>query len=399
MAAYSHSRLETYENCPRQYKLQYLDKVEIEETESVEAFLGARVHDALEKLYKDVGMTKLPSVEEVVSDFDRLWDENWHQGVNIVRSEYTAENYRELGRKYLTEYYRQHHPFDQSRTIALERLVFFPLDEEKQYWIRGVIDRLAVAPDGTYEIHDYKTSGRLKTQEEIDKDRQLALYHIALARMWDDVEDVDLVWHYLAFGKELRSRRSPDQLETLKQEVMDLIRIIEADQDFRPRETALCDWCPYPEYCPAKRHGVLTAGLAASKYLGEPGVSLVNRYADLDRKKNQVEKEMADVREALIQYARDNQVEVIRGSDNRVLVRFYRGLAFPGREDPARKDLEELVKELGLWEKVAVMSPVSLAKLVESGRLDAELARRISAMGWEEERPWVKLSKPRRADE
>ena len=65
----------------------------------------------------------------------------------------------------------------------------------------------------------------------------------------------------------------------------------------------------------------------------------------------------------------------------------------PGIED---RELEELVKAEGLWEQVAVMSPVSLSKLVERGALDTELARKISDMGRQEERPWVKLSKLRR---
>ena len=399
MPTYSHSKLETYENCPQMYKLQYVDKIEIEEVESVEAFLGARVHEALEKLYKDVRMTKLPAQDEVIQYFERMWDENWHEGVNIVRTEYTAEHYKELGRRYITEYYGQYCPFDSSRTIALEHLIFFPLDDDKQYWIRGVVDRLSVSGDGTYEIHDYKTSNRLKTQEQVDRDRQLALYHIGIQRMWTDVADVDLVWHYLAFGKELRSRRTADQLQSLRAEVMELIGAVEADQDFRPRESALCDWCAYPEYCPAKKHLILTSRLPANKYLQEPGVKLVNKFADLHRRKGDLEEEIAQVREALIHYARQEQVEVIRGSDQKVLVRFYKGLAFPGRDDPAREELVRLVKELGLWEKVAVLSPVSLAKLVEGGKIEPETARKISALGWEEERPWVKLSRLRPYEE
>jgi putative RecB family exonuclease len=399
MPTYSHSRLETYRNCPRQYKLQYIDKVEIEETESVEAFLGGRVHETLEKVYKDVRMTKLPSLDEVIAHYETIWDKNWHDGVNIVRTDYTAEHYRELGRRCLAEYYEKHHPFDESRTISVEHLVFFPLDEAKHYWIRGVIDRLSIAKDGAYEIHDYKTSGRLPTQDDVDSDRQLALYHIALERMWPDVKDIDLVWHYLVFGKEMRSRRTARQLRNLKEEVMDLIRTVENEKDFRPRESALCDWCAYPEYCPAKKHVALTAKLPLNKYLAEPGVKLVNQFADLQRRKSLLEDEIAQLREALIHYARENQVEVIRGNDHRVLVRIYKGLAFPGRDDPARADLERLVKELGLWEQVAVLSPVSLAKLVEGGNLDPQKARRIGDMGEETERPWVKLSKLRKGDE
>jgi putative RecB family exonuclease len=398
MPTYSHSRLETYENCPRQFKLQYVDKVEIEETESIEAFLGNRVHEALEKLYKDVRMTRLPAQDEIIAYFDAMWDKNWHEGVTIVRDDYSVANYKELGRKCLAEYYEQYRPFNQSRTIALEHLVTFPLDESGKYTIRGVIDRISLSDDGVYMIHDYKTSGRLKTQEEVDRDRQLALYHIALGNMWEDVKQVDLVWHYLVFGKELRSRRTEGELDQVKQEVVDIIRKIEGDTDFRPRESALCDWCPYPEYCPAKKHILLTQRLSANKYLAEPGVKLVNRYADLDRKKGEIESELSRVKDALINYARENRVEVIKGSDHRVLVRFYKGLSFPRKDEPLRRELEALVKRLGLWEKVTVMSPVSLAKLIERGDLDPELARTLSTMGKEEERPWVKLCKPRGRD-
>jgi len=42
MSIYSHSRLTTFENCPYKYKLKYIDRVEIEDFETVEAFLRSR---------------------------------------------------------------------------------------------------------------------------------------------------------------------------------------------------------------------------------------------------------------------------------------------------------------------------------------------------------------------
>ena len=46
---YSHSRLETFEQCPQKYKFRYIDNIRTE-TEGIEAFVGKRVHEALEKL-------------------------------------------------------------------------------------------------------------------------------------------------------------------------------------------------------------------------------------------------------------------------------------------------------------------------------------------------------------
>jgi putative RecB family exonuclease len=390
---YSYSRLETFKSCARQFKIQYIDKIPAK-TESIEAYMGSRVHEALEKLYRDVQMTKLPVRDEIVACYDRIWTEKWHDGIKVVKKEYSADNYREVGRRCVAEYYDRHHPFDETRTLALEHLVFFPLDEDQHYWLRGFVDRVAVTDGGTYQIHDYKTSGRLKTQGQIDHDQQLALYQIAVQRDWRDAESVELVWHYLVFGKELRSVRSPKDLEDLKRETLGLIKSIEAESDFRPRESALCDWCAYQEYCPAKKHLVMTAGLTRNEYLDEPGVRLVNRYAELDRQRGELDLETQKVKAALIEYARKHDVEIVKGDDHRVMVRFYKGLSFPTKDDPGRKALEELVRASGLWERVSVMSPVSLAKLVERGELDQALARKLAAMGKEEVRPWVKLSGP-----
>ncbi len=60
---YSHSRLSVYETCPRQYRFQYVERLEVPEVESVEMFLGSRVHEALEMLYENVRRGRVPPLE------------------------------------------------------------------------------------------------------------------------------------------------------------------------------------------------------------------------------------------------------------------------------------------------------------------------------------------------
>jgi len=78
MPIYSHSRLATYENCPQQYKLRYIERVELPEEaeEGIEAFLGSRVHEALEKLYKELILTKLNSLDELLDYYKNEWDKD-----------------------------------------------------------------------------------------------------------------------------------------------------------------------------------------------------------------------------------------------------------------------------------------------------------------------------------
>jgi len=52
MPTYSNSRLSAYESCPQQYRFRYVDPVSIPPRESVEAYLGKRVHEALEEIGK-----------------------------------------------------------------------------------------------------------------------------------------------------------------------------------------------------------------------------------------------------------------------------------------------------------------------------------------------------------
>jgi RecB family exonuclease len=102
------------------------------------------------------------------------------------------------------------------------------LDGAGKYKMQGYVDRIACRGDGTYEIHDYKTSSHLPTQAEADEDRQLALYQIGLEGMWKDVEAVDLIWHYVRFDTDLVSRRTPDQLQSVREACIAVIDDIES---------------------------------------------------------------------------------------------------------------------------------------------------------------------------
>ena len=176
MTMFSHSRLSTFEQCKLKYKFKYIDKVEAPVQQTVEAFLGSVVHAALEKLYKDLRFEKLNTIEELLEWYNREWKKNWNEKIIIVRNEYTEENYRKMGERFIRDYYRRYYPFKEGKTIALEQKVKIRLDPEGKYIMRGVIDRLSCREDGVYEIHDYKTNFTLPFKEYLKED--LSLIHI-----------------------------------------------------------------------------------------------------------------------------------------------------------------------------------------------------------------------------
>ena len=248
---FSHSRLSSYENCPRQYQYRYIDKLEMP-VEGVEAFVGKRVHEVLERLYHHVRTHgRPPTLAQVISRFRRDWAFHWHADIRIVREENDAAFYQEHGVRCLENYYRANYPFDFGETIGVEQPVTLVLDEGGRYQMRGVIDRLVRTREGRFEVHDYKTSASLPPRWRLERDRQLPVYQIAVQQAHADAQEVDLVWHFLAFNRTVRSSRTAEQLDELREATIRCIDEIEAASDFPTRTGPLCRWCDYRDLCPA----------------------------------------------------------------------------------------------------------------------------------------------------
>jgi len=247
---FSHSRLASFEKCPKQFHFRYVLRLPAE-SESVEAFLGKRVHEVLEKLYLVVGEGRVPSLAQVVRRFLTNWDGAYDAArIRIVRSELDPAFYREIGARALRNFYRRYYPFDGEETLGVEERVTFALDATGSYRMQGVIDRLVRSRDGAIEIHDYKTGQRVPPQRALDSDRQLALYQLGLATRLEDAPEVRLVWHYLAVDQVRVSRRSAQQLEALRERTIGLIDCIQGEERFEPRPGPLCSWCEYRDRCP-----------------------------------------------------------------------------------------------------------------------------------------------------
>jgi len=401
MPAYSHSQLSTYETCPHQYRLHYIQKIKVE-TEGVEAFMGSRVHDVLEKLYRDLKMTKLNTLEELLVFYHQCWEKNWSEAVQIIRKEYRAEDYHRLGEKCITDYYTRYYPFDQGKTLGLEETIYFPLEEEKGYWIRGVVDRLALLDHSTLEIHDYKTSSRLPTQKDVQSDRQLAFYQMGVEGKWKDIKEIKLIWHYLAFDAEIQSLRTPEELQQLRQETMELIKKIESDREFSPKESPLCDWCDYQGLCPKRRHRVVVDNLPPNEYLEEEGVNLVNRYVELKEKKGillgEIDAELARVEEALFAFAQREELEAIYGSDHVAKIKTEVKEKFPLKGDPSRKALDEFIRTAGKWMEVSDLNPWMLARILERGGWPPSLAKKVKEFSTVEKNRSIVVSKLKERD-
>ena len=251
MPVFSNSRLSTFEQCKLKYKFRYIDKIIPDIEKTIESHLGNVVHETLEWLYNCVKRGFVPSVDEAIINYSENWKKNYEEDIPIMRKDMNVKDYFNKGVQFVIDYYMKHKPFDDN-TIAVEKEIIFNLDENGEYKIRGFIDRLVYNLEtGEYEVHDYKTSRRLPNQETLDNDRQLALYSIAIKELFGNEKKVILVWHYLSFNKKLHSKRTNEQLKSLKKETLELIKEIESTTSFPPEKSSLCNWCEYKHICPA----------------------------------------------------------------------------------------------------------------------------------------------------
>lgn len=377
---YSHSRLSTFENCPYQYKLRYVDRVKIDDPGSIEQFLGSRVHDALEWLYDLALRGRVVNETELLEHFEELWEKQWDDKLRIVKQELGAEHYREVGRRCLRDYHQRHQPFDSGRTLGLELRVEVGLPDGHR--LQGFIDRLEKTTQGRFVIHDYKTGGRLPDNTWASRDRQLALYALAIRERFPEAsaDNIELNWHYVAFDQLIRSSRTQEQLEQLAHDTAKLIVTVEeavAQRKLPPNPSTLCSWCEYRPLCPEFAHlyqlgevneGSRTAqtSLMAADISPQKVSEMVDRLVELQAQKKRASDNEAQLKEQLIEYSRQTGHTTIFGSDKKARISYSQALYLPPAGSPQRKELEDHLREKKLWDELTSLDASRVKKLAQN---------------------------------
>jgi putative RecB family exonuclease len=384
---YSHSRIESFKNCPLQFKYNYIIKPDIVKKQSIEAFLGSLVHETLEKLYTDLKFKKLNTLEELIDYYYKLWEENFDkEKIEIVRNQYSIDSYKEKGVDHITNYYNKYKPFDQDQTIGIELKVLIDLksDSGEIYTLQGFIDRLSMINEEHFQIHDYKTNNRPKTQEEIEKDKQLALYSIAIRRMYPQVQKIDLIWHFLDSNIDMKCTKTKEDLEDLKKEIIhsieSIIKAIE-ENNFPAKPSVLCNWCAFKEICPMRAHSQKVKKLPENEFLNEDGVKLVDNYEKLNTLKKDltkdIDKKLEQLKEAILKYSKENNLKVIEGSNKKLIIKEYDSIKLPSTYSQERKELNTLIKDLNLWNELSDLSYSKISQALKYNMFSNEFKNRL----------------------
>ncbi len=236
----SFSAFDNYNSCPLRYKFRYIDKIQIPQKTELE--FGSLMHSIVQNALKRDPI--IPSEEELI----KLYNEGFDQ--ITFKDDRQKKQYWPVGKDIIRIFLETLKPGFRD-TIATEKRFYIQLNDK--HAISGAIDRVDKLPFGAYEIIDYKTNFKPKTQQEIDRDKQLGIYHLAMQNLWPEAKDVRLSMYFLKPNLKLSTSRRDDEIQALKEELIETAEKIESDTEFRPRRNSLCDWCDFQHLCPLRK--------------------------------------------------------------------------------------------------------------------------------------------------
>ncbi|MFJ4438613.1 RecB family exonuclease [Streptomyces sp. NPDC088923] len=255
----SPSRASDFMQCPLLYRFRVIDR--LPEKPSEAATRGTLVHAVLERLFDAPAAERtaeratalLPGQWEKLRaarpELDALFAEVEDGGAPGSAGErlaaWLASAERLVERWFTLE--------DPTRLEPAEREMFVETSLDSGLRLRGIIDRVDVAPaTGDVRIVDYKTGKAPRPQYAEGALFQMKFYALVVWRLKGVVpRRLQLV--YLGSGDVLTYDPVPGDLERVERKLHALWRAIEeatASGDWRPRPSKLCGWCDHRAVCP-----------------------------------------------------------------------------------------------------------------------------------------------------
>jgi RecB family exonuclease len=251
------TRLATWLDCPRRYRMSYLDRpAPPKGAPWAHNSVGASVHNALAAWWR------LPLARRTVQAAGTLVTQGWI--TEGFASDAQSARYRDWARALVEQYVTGLDPADEP--VGVERTVATRTDVIA---VSGRIDRLDARPradggEGTeLVVVDYKTGRHPLTTDDARSSLALALYALAASRaLRKDCRRVELhhlpsrqvlAWEHTAETLQRHLRRAEDIASSCAdadERMRAPLAAEKYDEVFPPRTSPACGWCDYRRSCP-----------------------------------------------------------------------------------------------------------------------------------------------------
>jgi hypothetical protein len=249
------SKLTTWLDCPRRYRMTYLDRPPPQKGPAwAHNTVGAAVHLALARWWE------LPLERRTPPAARSLLVQAWQ--TDGFESDAQADRWKGYAGDMVEQYAGELDPQDEPRGI--ERTVGFPTSALA---VSGRVDRVDQRGEELVVV-DYKTGRAALTEDDARGSLALALYALGCRRTFRaPCSKVEL--HHLPSGKVLAWEHTEESLDRhVRRAEAIAAEVTAAAQtgEYPPRPSSLCGWCDFARHCPE--------GLAASGGPKQPWAGL-----------------------------------------------------------------------------------------------------------------------------
>lgn len=351
----SYSALDLFDKCPQKYKLKVIDN--IKEAPSVDAIFGACIHDVLQYFYSQ---KQSPTLEELLSYFSEKWVERKEKLKEKNIPDMQFQILETEAKNILTNFYKDN--LDKvPHIISLESKFEVPIEHNGDYHLlTGRIDRIDRLEDGSFEIIDYKTGKKLPSQDSVDEDLQLSLYHLGLTSKWPEFanRNIKLSLYFLKHREKISTKRNEAHLAKTKEKLINKMGEIQ-NSKFPPIASALCDYCGYKNICPMWKHK-LTVGDEHLTINENQIKQTILEYFQLKDSISQNEKHLDELKDMINNFCDQEGIEQIFGDSGSIMRQLQQRYEYePGR-------IKEILEPLGKWQEIISVDSAKLKELQKS---------------------------------
>ncbi|MDZ4827286.1 MAG: PD-(D/E)XK nuclease family protein, partial [Actinomycetota bacterium] len=237
----------TFTTCPLSFRFSYLER--LPEPPSAPASKGTLVHLALQHL-----MWRPPAertLEAALADLNRA-TERLMSHAEFSELDLTEEQWAQFHSDADVLVHKYFEIEDPTRVNVLGLELRVSAETSDGIVVRGIIDRLELDEDGELVVTDYKTGS---APGEGWEQRSLAgvhIYALLCERMFGR-RPARVQLMYLSRPELIITQPNNQSLRGVEMKtnaVMRAVRTACDRDDFRPRTSALCEYCAYREFCP-----------------------------------------------------------------------------------------------------------------------------------------------------
>lgn len=241
----SYSQIQTFQICPLHYKLAYILKIPT--PPSAPLSFGTTMHKVMNDIYRTPQKRK-PRKDTLYKYLENNWVSHGYKDKKHEKEMY------EQGKRYLAGYVDTQYDSKVAPHL-LEKPFVVPIkgSNNEQMKIGGKIDRVDLLADKTVEIIDYKTSERIPSQKEVDRDKQLTFYALAATTINEDIfpispENLKLSLYFFKENVKISTQRTKEDLKRTVDEIFTVKKQIE-ESDFDCSKHILCNSCEFKTFC------------------------------------------------------------------------------------------------------------------------------------------------------